>query len=109
MTKRPFSDPKLAAEAGRKSGAARRQAKGGPGDLGPLEDHADAKRWLTQIGRAVAAGEMDHRAGYASIRAIETWMKAVAEEMTVLVVKDLAGEVKRLKAELGATRPRVVG
>jgi hypothetical protein len=45
-----------------KGAIASRQGKGlAPGELGPLENHADAKRWLCLIGEAVVTGRLSNR------------------------------------------------
>ena len=104
----PFSDRALAVEAGRKGGRAPRKPKPGPLELGALESHEDAKRWLSEVGQAVVLGHITPHQGQACIRAISEWVKTASEEMTQAVVNDLASEVARLKRELGTGKPRVV-
>lgn len=75
-----------------------------PDELPPLESHADAKRWLETVGRAVATGRLTDRAGQAVIRAVSEWVKAHEGELTALVVDELQEEVERLQRELGSRK-----
>jgi len=71
-------------------------------DLGGLQTHEDAKRWLEAIGRAVVTGGLGNREATAGIRAVEAWLKAEGERVTMQVVGELKDEVARLKADLGS-------
>ena len=79
----PFSDPTFAREAGKKGGLASakaRQRKGlNKSQLGQLESHEDAKRWLRLIGEAVVTQVLDKGDAQAGIRAVEAWLKAEAD------------------------------
>lgn len=70
------------------------------GALGPLATHQDAKRWLEEIGRAVVTGRLRDRDAGAGIRAVEAWLKAEGERVTMQVVEELKAEVGRLKIDL---------
>jgi len=74
-------------------------------ELPALETHDDAKEWLGLIARAVCGGRLRESAAQAAIRAIECWLKAEGERLTVHVVEDLRREVDRLKVELGQRNP----
>lgn len=98
-------------EAGKKGAeaTARKLRAGGieEGELGELETHADAKRWLKTIGAAVCSGRLNDRAAQAAIRAVSEWVKAHADEATATVVEELEAEVKRLREDIGAQAPRL--
>ena len=68
--------------------------------VGPLESHEDAKRWLKLIGEAVVGGVLSDRAAVAGIKAVEAWLRAEGDRVTMKVVEELKGEVERLKAEM---------
>ena len=70
--------------------------------LGPLANHQDAKRWLEEIGRAVVTGRLKDRDAGAGIRAVEAWLKAEGERVTMQVVEELKAEVERLKTNLSS-------
>ena len=96
-------------ERARKGGrvTSSRMGKAGISDneLGPLNTHSDAKRWLELIGRTVCSGRLSERAAQAGIRAVEAWLKAEGERVTMTVVEDLKAEVERLKTNMsGANR-----
>ncbi len=74
-------------------------------ELPDLQTHQDAKAWLEITGRAVACGRMREAAGQCVIRAIEAWIRAEGERLTVHVVEDLRREVDRLKVDLGQRNP----
>lgn len=78
------------AERGRKGALSLRRKVKGSGlaedDLGPLESHEDSKRWLGVLGRAVASGKLGDRAAQAAVRAVEAWLKAEGERLTVQVL-----------------------
>ncbi len=96
------------AEIGRKGAEALRARYRQPGidtSAWTLETHGDAKRWLSQIGKLVLAKEITDRQGAVAIRAVEAWLKAESERLTVTVVEELKAEVDRIKAELGG-RPK---
>ncbi len=76
-------------------------------ELGPLESHEDAKRWLQIIGRAVLSREVTDRSAQAAIRSVEAWLKAEGERVTMYVITELKADVDRLKRELGG-KPRMV-
>lgn len=71
--------------------------------LGPLANHQDAKRWLEEIGRAVVTGRLRDRDAGAGIRAVEAWLKAEGERVTMQVVEELKAEVERLKTDLSSS------
>ena len=70
-----------------------------PEELGPLETHSDAKRWLRLIGEAVVTGRLSNRDAQAGVKAIEAWLKAHGESV---VAKDVA----ELREALDALRKR---
>jgi hypothetical protein len=76
-----------------------------PDDLGKLTDHADAKRWLETIGRAVASGALSDRAAQAATRAVAEWIKAEESRLTREVVEQLRRRVEEL--EEGSKRQAV--
>ena len=101
----PFADPDFAREMGRKGGLASAKARQRKGldksQLGPLESHEDAKRWLRLIGTAVVTQVLDKGDAQAGIRAVEAWLKAEVDRgVEPVVLDDLKADVKRLKAEL---------
>ena len=69
-------------------------------ELGPLETVEDAMRRLDRLGLWIAAGMLTGSAGSAAVRSIEVWLRGSEAKLTQRVVEQLAGEVKRLKAEL---------
>jgi len=73
-----------------------------PETLGVLRTHEDAKRWLEEIGRAVVTGKVGNREAVAGIRAVEAWLKAEGERVTMQVVQELKEELARLKEDLGS-------
>lgn len=70
-------------------------------ELGPLEDHADAKAWLEVVGRAVATGRLSHRQGNVVVRAVREWVQAHGDELTAEVVEKLRAKIEALEEELG--------
>jgi hypothetical protein len=70
--------------------------------LGALRTHEDAKRWLEEIGMAVVTGKIGNRESVAGIRAVEAWLKAEGERVTMQVVKEVKEELARLKEDLGS-------
>lgn len=76
-----------------------------PSDLPHLDSHDAAKQWLETIGRAVATGQIPDRSAQAAIRAVEAWLKAEGDRLTVQVVEELKKEVDRLRSELGNQAP----
>ena len=70
-----------------------------PDQLGPLETHSDAKRWLRLIGEAVITGKLPNRDAQAGVKAVEAWLKAHGESV---VAKDVA----ELREALDALRKR---
>jgi hypothetical protein len=102
----PFADPEFAREAGKKGGVASAKARRRPGldpkELGPLESHQDAKRWLRIIGEGVLTCHLDKGDAQAGIRAVEAWLKAEADRVELVVLDDLKADVKRLKDDLKA-------
>ena len=102
----PFTDPDFAREMGRKGGLAAAKARARKGldksQLGPLESHEDAKRWLRMIGEAVVTGILDKGDAQAGIRAVEAWLKAEADRVELVVLDGLKADVKRLKDDLKA-------
>ena len=88
------------AELGRKGAKASRRGTGlAPGELGGLESHSDAKRWLRLIGEAVVTGRLSNRDAQAGVKAVEAWLKAHGEGV---VAKDVA----ELREALDAFRKR---
>ena len=113
----PFADSDFARMAAKK-GAAKRKAEKEAEEalrgkmrelaegLGELETIEDAKRWLKIITRGVTAGDLSPQAAQAGIRGCSEWLKANENQLTEKVVSELAGEMKRLKAEIGG-KPRL--
>ncbi len=107
-----------ARELGRKSGEARRQtATGKRGhhpqaltldrverELGRLETVEDAMRRLDRLNTWIAAGLLSGSQGGAAIRAVEVWLRGHESRLTEKVVEELAGQVRRLKTELGTVK-----
>jgi hypothetical protein len=60
-----------------------------PGELGSLESHSDAKRWLRMIGEAVVTGRLSNRDAQAGVKAIEAWLKAHGEGVVAMDVAEL--------------------
>ena len=80
-----------------------RQGKGmglDPDELPELLTHEDLKKRLDLICRAVLAKQIGDREAQAAIRAVEAWLKAEGDRLTVHVVEELKVEVTRLKAEV---------
>lgn len=103
-THRPGGRERLAvaAKLGGHATARRFAAKGlTPDELGPLETHGDAKRWLETIARAVAVGRLTDRAATGAVRGLECWLKAHADEATARTINELEAQVRRLKADMG--------
>ena len=102
----PFADPDFARKAGKKGGLASARARRRPGldrnQLGPLETHEDAKRWLRMIGEAVVTLKLDKGDAQAGIRAVEAWLKAEADRVELVVLDDLKADVQRLRDDLKA-------
>ena len=100
----PFADPEFARQAGKKGGLAAARARARKGldkqSLGPLESHEDAKRWLRVMGEAVVVGVLDKGDCQAGVRAVESWLKAEADRVQLVVLDELKADVKRLKLEL---------
>lgn len=95
------------AQRGAQASKANREPSGlDPEELGPLEGHADAKKRLDLICRAVLTGRISDRRAQAAIRAVSEWVKAHEGELTALVVEDLQEEVERLQTELDG-RPKL--
>lgn len=95
------------ARKGGEAAARRLEGKGlSPDELDPLEDHADAKRALDQVRRAVLTGRISDKVAHAATRAVSEWVKAHEGELTARVVDDLEEEVERLQSELEG-RPRL--
>ena len=69
--------------------------------FGPLQTIEDAQRRLERIGVWAAAGLLGGSVAGASVRSVEVWLRASESKLTQHVVEELAGELKRLKAELG--------
>ena len=99
-----FHDPALKEvrrREGQKGGiesAKRWRAKGiSADDLGPLEEPEDVRRWLEQIGRAVACGVLTASAGACAVRACEACLKA-------LDAGAMASEIKELRKQLAEFR-----
>jgi hypothetical protein len=76
-----------------------------PEALGKLHNHQDAKRWLEVIGTAVVTRKLGNREAVAGIRAVEAWLKAEGERVTMDVVQELKDEVERLKNDLTSRSP----
>ena len=95
------------AERGRKGALSLRRKVKGSGltedDLGALESHQDAKRWLETIGRAVATGRLGDRAAQAAIKAVSEWVKAEGERVGAVEFEALRQDVEKLK-ELYSSR-----
>jgi len=72
-----------------------------PDEIGKLETHADVRRRLDLICRAVLVGRLRDGQAQAAIRACEAWIRARGEEVTMEVVGDLRRQVEDLKAQLG--------
>jgi len=106
----PFADREFAREAGKKGGIAAARARARKGldkeSLGPLESHEDAKRWLRLIGAAVVTGVLDKGDAVAGIKAVDSWLRAEGDRVTMKVVEELKGEVERLKSELAGSGRR---
>ncbi len=91
---------------GLKSAIKARQARGLDHDeLGPLQSHQDAKRWLEVVGRAVASGKLGERAAQAVIRAVSEWVRAEGQRFTVTAVEKLREEVERIRQSLAGVGP----
>lgn len=105
----PEAKEKYLRNLGAKGGHANRKDPPGLqcGTLGPLEDHADAKRWLERIGRAVATNRLGTHQASVAIRAVSEWVSAHEGELTVRVIDELEAEVEQLKAEMGRG-PRLI-
>lgn len=79
-----------------------------PEALPPLRDHADAKKRLDLIGRAVLTGRIGDKVAHAATRAVREWIRGHEGELTARVVDDLEQEVERLQREVeGSGRPRL--
>ena len=83
-------------------GAIQSRKPGGldPSLLGALDTHADALRWLREIGRAVVSGALPHQPARVGIQAVEAWVQTEAERLTATLVQELKAEVDELKREL---------
>ncbi len=78
----------------------RRKGKGlRPGELGPLRNPGDAKRWLRIIGRAVAEGRLRSRDGDAATRAVREWLRAYDVSTVADRLEELQATVAELKGE----------
>jgi polyhydroxyalkanoate synthesis regulator phasin len=83
-------------------GAVRSQLARGlaAGELGDLETHQDAERWLQLVGEEVATGRLGHQEGRTIVSAVREWVKAhtdgaLAQELEKL--RDQLEEVKKRK------------
>ena len=72
-----------------------------PDEIEELETHADVRRRLDLICRAVLMGRLRDGQAQAAIRACEAWLRARGEEVTMEVVGELRRQVEDLKAQLG--------
>ena len=97
-----FHDPALKEvrrREGQKGGiesAKRWRAKGiSADDMGQLKEPEDVRRWLEQVGQAVACGVMTASAGACVVRACETALKAFD-------VGEMHDRIKQLEAQLKA-------
>lgn len=96
---RPGGETEMRRRALRGAIASRRARGLAPGELGALESHSDAKRWLRLIGEAVVTGRLSNRDAQAGVKAVEAWLKAHGEGV---VAKDVA----ELREALDAFRKR---
>ncbi len=99
-----FHDPALKEvrrREGQKGGiesAKRWRAKGiSADDLGPLEEPEDVRRWLEQIGRAVACGVLTASAGACAVRACEACLKAIDAGQMADRIKFLEGQLAEMR------------
>ncbi|MGH7558481.1 MAG: hypothetical protein ACREMD_12025 [Gemmatimonadota bacterium] len=88
------------AKLGKKGSAAvlRNRGKGlDPGELGPLNSHGDAQRWLRIAGEAVAVGRLTDRQGNAISKAVSEWVKAEAGRVREEDLAELQEQIRELK------------
>lgn len=90
----------LLREAGRRGGRARArkydQTGLDPEDLGGLESIDDVRRWLEQIGQAVASGKLDHKAAAGALKAAEIATK-ILQTASREEIADLRSELQRVR------------
>lgn len=84
-------------------------------DLPVLQTHGDAERFLEQVARAAATGQIDKGDAAAATRAVEAWLKARADKLSgnhilelELAVKQLTNERDEALRDLQRERMRVV-
>lgn len=75
-------------------------------ELGPLENHQEARRWLGVIGEAVTTGRLSHNAAKAAVQAVKAWAKIVEGEMDVEVKDELVDRINELEDKL-AKKPNL--
>jgi hypothetical protein len=80
-----------------------------PDEIGTLETHADVRKRLDLICRAVLMGRLRDGQAQAAIRACEAWIRARGEEVTMEVVGDLRRQVEDLKSQLAKKPAAKVG
>ncbi len=99
------------ADRGRKGALSLRRKVKGSGltedDLGALEAHEDAKRWLETIGRAVATGRLGDRAAQAAIKAVSEWVRTEGERVGAVEFEALRQDVEKLKDLYGTRATRL--
>ena len=78
---RPGGESEMKRRALRGAIASQRGRGLAQGEVGPLETHSDAKRWLRLIGEAVITGRLSNRDAQAGVKAVEAWLKAHGESI----------------------------
>ena len=96
---RPGGESEMKRRALRGAIASQRGRGLASGELGQLETHSDAKRWLRLIGEAVVTGRLSNRDAQAGVKAVEAWLKAHSEGA-------VARDVAELREALDALRKR---
>ena len=100
----PRGNPEIAQEAqkgGRASARSRLTLTRVEAELGLLETVDDAMRRLDRLNVWIASGLLSGSQGSASVRAVEVGLRGHETRLTEKVVEELAGQVQRLKSELG--------
>ena len=103
----PGSSERLSEQGKRGAEATARRLRGeglDADELPPLDSHANAKRWLEIIGRAVTSRRLIHNEARVAIQAVSEWVKTEGEHKTSMVLDELRAEVERLKRELSGGR-----